>query len=341
MKKTLLGVAIAMSLIVAGVVFMGGKETPVSAAKPDGTSEKVWGDVTAQAGSATLDLIFEAHGGKNVHGGAEYSNSSSKWFEGDVDVCYKQEGDKVAFGGTVLDGNYPDSKKYFLIEVLDGEDTSVSDRVRVRLFNTKPPCEISGSFPGVVIEGDIKIASMGPKEKACTTIQSEELLASDGSVIEVGYDDWGYNYQARLFNGKYCDAYRDAPWCQVYVDDNLSMKWNDAWLSNKDCDGDGLLDRHFGFGSYIGSGAWLTNHMSGEYEDEGGELCKWNYFVKIVAAPVDAYVDSGSWYLSDGTEIGPVIWGAFAITMEVNNDTCTGDHGSILYGEAPTGFGFY
>ena len=112
----------------------------------------------------------------------------------------------------------------------------------------------------------LAIATMGNTaahaKEACTTIKSGELLGSDGSVINVGYDQWGYNYQARLFNGNYCDAYRDAAWCQAYAEDNLSMKWNDAWLSNKDCDGDGKLDRHFGFTSYIGSGAWLTNHIS-------------------------------------------------------------------------------
>lgn len=46
------------------------------------------------------------------------------------------------------------------------------------------------------------------------------------------------------------------------------MKWNDAWLSNKDCNGDGLLDRHLGYLTYIGSGAWLTNHQSGTYQSE-------------------------------------------------------------------------
>lgn len=102
----------------------------------------------------------------------------------------------------------------------------------------------------------------GPKDK-CTTIQSGELLASDETVITTGYDQWGYNYQARLFNGYYCDAYRDDAWCQPYKDVELSMKWNDAWLSNKDCDDDGELDRHYGYPSYIGSGAWLTNHQSG------------------------------------------------------------------------------
>jgi len=122
----------------------------------------------------------------------------------------------------------------------------------------------------------------------CTTIQDGTLLTSDGDVITTGYDEWGYNYQAHLFNGGYCDAYRDAAWCQPYKDVALMMKWNDAWISNKDCDGDGLLDRHYGFDSYIGSGAWETNHQSGEYEMDG-KTCKWNYFVKIVAKPTDDY----------------------------------------------------
>jgi hypothetical protein len=177
------------------------------------------------------------------------------------------------------------------------------------------------------------------KKGDCTTIQSGELLASDGSVIEVGYDEWGYNYQARLFNGMYCDAYRDADWCQPYKEDKLSMKWNDAWLDNKDCDGDGLLDRHFGFDSYIGSGAWLTNHQSGEYEGDNGETCKWNYFTKIVAAPADATNVAGVWYAADNTEIGPVIWGEFAIIQEVSNDSCTGDHGLYYLSPDHAGFG--
>lgn len=173
----------------------------------------------------------------------------------------------------------------------------------------------------------------------CTTIQSGELLASDGSVIELGFDDWGYNYQAHLFNGGYCDAYRDAAWCQAYKDDLLAMKWNDAWLSNSDCDGDGKLDRHYGFDSYIGSGAWLTNHQSGEYENEGGEVCKWNYFVKIVAAPADAYADAGIWYAADGVEIGPVIWGAFAVIQQVENDPCAGLHGMQYISPVRAGLG--
>jgi len=64
------------------------------------------------------------------------------------------------------------------------------------------------------------------------------LEAKDGSVIQTGYDVWGYNYQAHIFNGGHCDAYRDAAWCELYEEDELTLKWNDAWLSNEDCDGD-------------------------------------------------------------------------------------------------------
>jgi hypothetical protein len=175
-------------------------------------------------------------------------------------------------------------------------------------------------------------------KNACTTIQDGTLLTSAGDVITTGYDQWGYNYQARLFNGMYCDAYRDAAWCQPYKEDKLSMKWNDAWLDNKDCDSDGLLDRHYGYPSYIGSGAWLTNHMSGEYELDG-ETCKWNYFTKIVAVSADATLDNGVWYNSNGVEIGPVIWGEFAIIQEVSNDPCLGDHGLLYKSPDHPGFG--
>src|SRR3989338_7937442 len=149
--------------------------------------------------------------------------------------------------------------------------------------------------------------------QTCTTIQQGTLLASDGSTIETGFDQWGYNYQAHMFNGKYCDAYRDAAWCQPYANDDLQMKWNDAWLSNQDCSNDGLLDRHLGYVSYVGSGAWLTNHQKGVYIDGKGKKQRWEYFVKIVAQPADATVAGGMVFAADGTQIGASIWGEFAI----------------------------
>jgi hypothetical protein len=185
------------------------------------------------------------------------------------------------------------------------------------------------------------MAGKGGKWNNCATIQHGVIFASDGNIITPGYDEWGYNYQARMFNGYYCDAYRDAPWCQAYRDVDLIMKWNDAWLSNKDCDGDGLLDRHYGFDSYIGSGAWLTNHQSGRV-DVNGKLRKWTYFIKIVAVPKDAYEDDyGYWYTADGNEIGPSIWGAFAVIQEVSNDPSSGEHGILYKSPVAPGLGLY
>ena len=140
-----------------------------------------------------------------------------------------------------------------------------------------------------------------------------------------------------MFNGRYCDYDRviDGDYCDV----DLIMKWNEAWLSNKDCDGDGLLDRYYGYSSYIGSGAWLTNHQSETYIDNGGKKCRWTYFVKIVAVPEDAELVDDIWYTSDGTEIGPVIWGAFAVIQRVYNDPCGGFHGIEYLSPAGPGFG--
>jgi hypothetical protein len=185
----------------------------------------------------------------------------------------------------------------------------------------------------------IQNEEVSAKADKCTTIQSGEITHSNGDVIETGYDEWGYNYQARLFNGYYCDSYRDAAWCQDYKEIELSMKWNDAWISNQDCDGDGLLDRHYGFSSYRGSGAWLTNHQKGTYIDEAGKKCNWTYFNKIVAAPLDATTSNGIWYNAKGDEIGPAIWGDFAIIQEVSNDPCDGLKNGKQYG-SPVGPGF-
>ncbi|MDY6857456.1 MAG: hypothetical protein SWO11_22680 [Thermodesulfobacteriota bacterium] len=173
----------------------------------------------------------------------------------------------------------------------------------------------------------------------CAKIQDGTILRSDGKPVVIGFDEWGYNYQAHLFNGYYCDAYRDAVLCKDYKDIKLSMKWNDLWLSNKDCDDDGLLDRHYGFDSYIGSGAWLTYHEKGTYNDDDSTECKYEAFVKIVAAPADAEVVDGVWYSMDGTEIGDVIWGQFAIIQEVESDHCAKLHRLQYISPIGPGFG--
>lgn len=175
------------------------------------------------------------------------------------------------------------------------------------------------------------------KAESCTTIQDGTLTTEVGEPVEVGFDEWGYNYQARIFSGTYCDAYRDADWCQPFKGVNLSMKWNDAWISNKDCDADGKLDRHSGHSDYKGSGAWLTNHMWGSYLGDDAREHNWSYFVKIVAVPSGAELVDGVWYTPDGGEIGPEIWGQFAVIEEIYNDPYAGSTGVETL--SPTGPG--
>ncbi|MBA7714574.1 hypothetical protein ES703_123600 [subsurface metagenome] len=166
----------------------------------------------------------------------------------------------------------------------------------------------------------------------CTTIK-DGLTDSYGDPLVLGYDQYGYNYQAHMFSGRYCDY--DRVIGGDYCDVQLIMKWNDAWLSNKSCDDDLLLDRP---ASYIGSGAWCTNHMWGSYEEDG-KTCYWVYFVKMVAVPEDAELVAGIWYTAEGTEIGPEIWGAFATIQQVYNDQGTGEHGIEYLSPAGPGFG--
>jgi hypothetical protein len=182
-------------------------------------------------------------------------------------------------------------------------------------------------------------------------------------ITGTGFNPWEYNYVAHLFSGYYCNAYLKGSnlppytgsideypsehlaafqdhWTYPYRDVKLIMKWNDAWLSNQDQDGDLQLDRHFGYTSYRGSGAWLTNHQSGTYEEDG-QTIKWNYFVKIVAAPTDAYSENGYWYAADDTEIGPIIWGSFARIQQIENDPGIGVHGAQYISPNSCGFGAY
>ena len=187
--------------------------------------------------------------------------------------------------------------------------------------------------------GAMALMASGTASATCATIQDGTLVNSAGELLSPGYDTWGYNYQAKIFNGTYCDAYRDAAWCQAYADVELLMKWNDTWLSNVDCNSDGLLDRHFGYSSYIGSGAWITNHQSG-WVDVNGKKRKWTYFVKIVAVDEGDVLEDGYWYRG-GVQIGPMIWNQFAIIEEVYNDPSVGAHGIQYKSPLGPGFGIY
>lgn len=194
----------------------------------------------------------------------------------------------------------------------------------------------------------------GQEKVSCSTIKDGTIEYGrvgdpNTEIIPIGYDQWGYNYQAHMFNGLYWNNQRPEP---PYTIDTapsktwLIMKWSDEWLSNKDCDNDEKLDRGYSCdpenaSSSACQGAWVTNHQFGSYEGEDGKTCKWNYFVKIVMVPEDAYKEDGMWYTADGEEIGSVVWGAYARILQIYNDPCAGETGVENKFETPAGFGFY
>lgn len=149
------------------------------------------------------------------------------------------------------------------------------------------------------------------------TIQDGTITDSAGNVLRVGYDEFGYNYQAHSFNGTYDSSDRVLDgmyWGETgdYVDDHLKMKWSDDWLSNQDRDGDGKLDR----GPDGISRGWLTNTVIGDYFDVDGNLQHYTYFCKIV------------WVGPGGS-----LWGPYEVIQENYNDP--GDGSSHFKVAAP------
>lgn len=151
-----------------------------------------------------------------------------------------------------------------------------------------------------LIVASVLLVSFGvvsAKATTCATIQGGTLTDVNGNPISLGYDQWGYNYQAHMFNGLYDNYNRPNP--VATSGDSLMMKWNDAWLSNQDCDKDGKLDRP---ANYIGSGAWLTNHANGTYESPWDVSGDWVITVNNGAYPHDYTFTMTS--LPDGTFTG-------------------------------------
>ncbi len=207
-------------------------------------------------------------------------------------------------------------------------------------------------------------AHAGPQTHSGVTIPQRVLTYPAGhylrdQLIPLGFDAFGYNYQAHTFRGYYANAFLGADGLPPYTGDAgaylaahpgvadksywpdrdiwVEMKWNDAWLSNADGDGDGVLDRHPGNPDYPGSGAWLTNHLWGNNADGS----RWSIFAKFVAVPLDAINVMDVWYDAAGTEIGPEIWGSFAIIQEIINDPAAGEHGKHYGSYAGPGLGWY
>lgn len=170
-----------------------------------------------------------------------------------------------------------------------------------------------------------------PDNDKCATIQGGTITDSAGNPLSVGFDQFGYNYQAHLFVGTYDSVDRNLDgtyWGSTgdYVDDVLTMKWSNEWLANVDCNGDHKLDRGLEDGVVGGiSRGWETNHVIGDYDSDGDGIqdAHYTYFVKIV------------WVGPGGS-----LWGEYQIIEEVYNDP-VGDVTGLYYKDGAPGLGLY
>ena len=169
----------------------------------------------------------------------------------------------------------------------------------------------------------------------CAKIKDGTLTDSSNNPVRVGYDQFGYNYQARIFNGTYDSSDRTLDgtyWGSTgdYTEDSLIMKWSDEWLSNLDCNADHKLDRGGAAGATANiSKGWLTNQIEGDYI-AGDDSYHYSYFVKIVYDPNCA------------TSLSGCLWGSYTIIEEIYNDPHGGYHGvDRTKLVRPAGFGFH
>ncbi len=207
----------------------------------------------------------------------------------------------------------------------------------------------------VILVGMVMLPGMAKKNDGATIQDGTIEYGRDGDtnteIIPIGYDLWGYNYQAHMFNGWFYNSVRpDPPYTKDTIDlapskTWLVMKWSDTWLSNRDRDATNKLDRGYPtldggepWDSSAAEGAWVTNHQRGSYIGDDGKEHKWTYFIKIVYPPGGAVGAEGD---IDPATGGEIIWGSYVIIQEVSNDPYADEHGLLSKAETPTGFGAY
>ena len=147
------------------------------------------------------------------------------------------------------------------------------------------------------------------------------VLLTVGGVVYAkgGFNEYGYNYQARIFNGT-CTSWATAKslsvstYCGAYANDKLIMKWNAEWdRGNAENWANPPYD------------AWENNEWNGMV---GGSGEVWHYKIKWVGPCGADYT-----LLPDG---GYCIWGQFETLMD--QGTSSGIHTWLTHAIS-TGYG--
>ncbi|MCK5285710.1 MAG: hypothetical protein KAJ58_00590 [Candidatus Pacebacteria bacterium] len=134
--------------------------------------------------------------------------------------------------------------------------------------------------------------------------------------VTQGIDSYGFDYLNHRFIGEFCSLSRGANYYCDFNDPMLNgatkVIWNDAYLSNKDRNGDGKLDRHYGYESYLSSEACMLLRYSTVFELDG-EMIHYESGSKHVAAKKSDVAKYGGWFSKDGTYLGPQVIDEFIL----------------------------
>jgi hypothetical protein len=138
-----------------------------------------------------------------------------------------------------------------------------------------------------------------------------------------GFDQYGYNRTARIFNGTgsswSLEKGLPADYLGIYAPDKLVMKWNAEWDRGN---AEGWTDPN-------GYDAWENNEWNGKCAGCSGEV--WHYKIKWIGA-----CGADGTLLSDG---GYCIWGVFDVIMDQGQDPNVGP-GHLWFAHAkPNGYG--
>jgi hypothetical protein len=137
-----------------------------------------------------------------------------------------------------------------------------------------------------------------------------------------GFDQYGYNNTARIFNGtgsSWCSAKNLSENCMgIYSPDKLVMKWNAEW--------DRGNAENWSKPPYD---AWENNEWNGKVA--GGSGAVWHYKIKWVG---DCETDKT--LLPDGSYC---VWGQFATIMDQGTDPSYGPGHQWFAHAKPNGYG--
>lgn len=169
----------------------------------------------------------------------------------------------------------------------------------------------------LVVVGAIGAAGYGMIPKTA----APSAPASNVEGVATGFDQYGYNDTARLFNGtgsSWCQAKGLDPNCMgIYSPDKLVMKWNAQW--------DRGNAENWANPPYK---AWTDNEWNGK--KAGGSGAIWHYKIAWNGPCTDGET------LQNG---GYCIWGQFVVLMDQGIDPSLGPVHTWFSKATPNGYG--